>query len=131
MEQIEIRNIQAAVSKKDQPYLKLETSLGNMFVWDEEAIEAIKDSGTGTYSVDTVMSGKFNTITVVHKFGAPIEKVGSKSEVPSEFAPRKNNDVFVSMAISYAKDLAVAGKIEVNAIETQTKELVDIYNDLI
>ena len=123
MEQIEIRNIQKATSKTDQPYLKIETSVGNMFVWDEEAIEAINESGTGTYSVDTVMSGKFNTIAVVHEFGAPMEKI------PSANAPRGNNEAFVSMAISYAKDLAVAGKIEVNAIGTQTKELIDIYNE--
>ena len=131
MEQIDIKNIQEAVSKKNQPYLKLETSIGNMFVWDEEAIEAIKEGGMGNYSVDTVMSGKFNTITIVHELYAPTEKVGTKTDGPREYTPERNNGAFVSMAISYAKDLAVAGKIEVKEIESQTKDLVDIYNSLI
>ena len=110
-----------------------ETNLGPMNIFDYVVVEEMEKAGfPNDFKVNMTEKGKWKNI-----IGIIMEEDGQSPAKVTEPIPTADNVIsydektFASMAISYAKDLAVAGKIEVAKIKKEAMGFLDLYRDMV
>lgn len=152
MTKVNVTNFENRTSKTNQPFLSLETDRGKMSVWDTVIITDIQNKGVGQYDFTLEAKGDFvnvkgiigpNVPGVTNLPGteAPTQATITPGTIPSRTPyvakptfnkwGNQQDERFASMALSYAKDLAVAGKIDVNKIRSETLGFASLYNELV
>jgi len=110
----------------NKPYLSVQTSKGQMSAWDAVVIGKVK--AAKGMKVNAVIEEKGNYKNIVG-LGDPTGEAEEKPDAPKKFTEERNEKL-ASVAVSYAKDLAVAGKIEVEDIAEKAKGFVELIKTL-
>ncbi len=127
--------------KTGNDYWSLDTNQGKMTVFDNQVIEDLESKEIpGDFRVDVVEKGNFKNIVEVFLD----EEVEPKPEVIRPFdqtdqaeQPQVSKELdedekrFVSMCISYAKDLAMVDKIKLGSIRTWAYDFLNLYREMI
>ena len=133
MVKIYINRLEKKFTKtNNKVYYRAETNQGVMNIFGNIVYdEILKHPIPGEFEVVVKESNGFKNIDGI----TPPEFVTEKEAVSD--GPETNKSEmdydkikFASMAISYAKDLAVAGKIEVTNIRKEAQGFMDLYDEL-
>jgi len=135
-ETITLKSIESKNTKNNTPMWTAVTSTGKMSVFDKPTAERLFTMINQNIIVETEMNGQYkNLIRIIGMAQyAPIPTAAQQAQVASEMPmdpKRKQRLTSASMMISYAKDLCIAGKIEVKDIEAKSKELLSLYEDML
>ena len=112
------------------------TSIGKMSCFDKPLAEQLFTLVGKNLIVETGMNGQYKNLLRVIGLSehAPIPTAAQVAQVASEMPMdpiRKQRLTSASMMISYAKDLCIAGKIELKDIDSKAKEFLSLYEDLL
>lgn len=135
-ETITLKSIESKNTKNNTPMWTATTSTGKMSIFDKATAEQLFTMINQNIIVETAMNGNYKNLVRIVGMAqyAPIPTAQQIAQVASE-APmdpkRKQRLTSATMLISYAKDLCVAGKIEVKDIEGKAKELLALYEDML
>jgi len=122
-----VKAIEERVSSTGKTFWSLDTNQGKMSIWDSGIATEIKDVGVQReFELNVEEKGNFKNVTGIT--GQKTEKVSSEGSSEPKTAITGNNAALLCM--QYAKDLAVAGKIEVSNIRTEATGFMNLYNEL-
>lgn len=126
MTKISIYKVEAKETKTNKPYLLVETSTGKMSVFDEGLFKNINESIGKEVQVNVVVSGNYTNIV---GFVDTIGEASAKPEEPKEKSfGREPNAIIRTDCYKMAIDLAIAGKINAEQIETTAEDLFEKIN---
>jgi hypothetical protein len=130
---ITLKSIETKQTRNNIPMWTALTSIGKMSCFDKNLAEQLFTLVNKNLVVETEMNGQYkNLLRVIRTTDiAPIPTAAQQAQVQFEDPKRKQRLASASMCISYAKDLAVAGKIEVKEIDAKAKELLSLYEEMI
>ena len=138
MVEVEVRIIEEATKKDGETYWKAETSGGQMSIWDKEIADKLVDLPK-TYNLAIKEKGTYKNILGIHDLSEQeMGKLTSKY-IPEDKAEKtimkkfvdSDEKRFAGMAISYAKDLVVAGKMEYSNLRKEALGLRNLYKEMI
>jgi len=126
-ETIILSNIETKSTKAGQPMWTAMTNSGKMSVFDKALADVLFTNVRKTMIVDVETNGAYKNLT---KFIRLADVQQASQPVQSSFRedPKEKK---VSVCLSYAKDLAAAGKIEVKDIEETAKEFLSMWDKLL
>jgi hypothetical protein len=135
-ETITLKSIETKTTKAGAPMWTAMTSIGKMSCFDKTLAEQLFTLVNKNLVVETGMNGNYKNLIRVIRLSefAPIPTAAQQAQVASEMPMdpiRKQRLTSATMLISYAKDLCVAGKIEVKEIDAKAKELLALYEDML
>jgi hypothetical protein len=132
---ITLKSVETKTTKAGAPMWTATTNLGKMSIFDKNLAEQLFTLINKNIIVDVTTINNFKNIVKMIGMAefAPLTPASQMSQIPQAIVqdPKvKNRTQYATMLISYAKDLAVAGKIEVKDIEAKAKELLALYEEM-
>jgi hypothetical protein len=109
------------------------TSTGKMSCFDKATSEQLFTLVNKNLVVEVEMQGQYKNLKRIISLAenAPIPTAQQMQQVQFENPKMKSRLTSASMMISYAKDLCIAGKIELKEIESKSKELLALYEEML
>lgn len=132
MTKVFIKRIEETTARTEKTYWKTETDQGNMNIFDKDIAKEIEKNVPGDFDVNIQVKGNFKNIIGLGEV-EPIktEKVPSDSpKTAPKTSQKETSDEVLLTCIGYAKDLAVAGKIEASNVRSESIALLAIYESL-
>jgi hypothetical protein len=129
-ETVIIQSIETKTTKAGIPMWTASTNVGKMSIFDKLISDKLFALINKNVIVETVIKNNFKNIVrfvgIAEGFvnpPVPIETIKVERD--------KNRVASASMMISYAKDLCIAGKIELKDIDVKSKEFLAIYESML
>jgi hypothetical protein len=132
-ETITLKSVETKNTRAGAPMWTAITSGGKMSCFDKTLAEQLFTLVNKNLVVETGMNGQYKNIIRVIKLAdyTPIPTAAQVQQVQFENPKMKSRLTSASMMISYAKDLCIAGKIELKDIDSKAKEFLSLYEELL
>lgn len=134
---VTLKSIETKTTKANKPMWTAITSAGKMSIFDAAIANNLFTMVNKNIIVDVETKNSFRNIVgfIGESSVAPIP-IPTAAAIPmgktgESFNPRGSRTSTATMLIAYAKDLCVAGKIEVKDIPTKAKELLQLYEEML
>jgi hypothetical protein len=127
MEQsVTILGVEQKTTKTNKTMWTANTSAGKMSTFEKALADQLNLAIGKTLKVDVEVNGSFKNLKSI----LYIEEGVALQSAPVHI-PKTDKTSSASMMIAYAKDLCVAGKIDIKDLGTKAKELLVLYEDMI
>lgn len=121
-ETITIKSIETKQTKAGASMWTITTNSGKMSIFDPILAEKIMPLVNQNVVVDVETKNNYKNITKI---------IGTSQIAQAVTQPvGEKKNMVASMCIAYAKDLCVAGKIEVADLSVKAKELLALYEEM-
>jgi hypothetical protein len=123
---ITLNQIETKSTKAGQPMWACSTSVGKISIFNKDLADELSKLIGKNIVVEIVSNGQYKNLTKIIQIAA--NQVPINNNIPE---PKNPRIVSATMLISYAKDLCIAGKIELKDIPSQSKELLALYEEML
>ena len=125
---ITLKSVETKTTKTGSQMWTCITNLGKMSVFDKQVAEDLFTLINKNIVVLVETQGVYKNLVRVIRIATNQTPIVSTAPEQPQKNPRITS---ASMMIAYAKDLAVAGKIEVKDIDSKAKELLSLYEEML
>jgi DNA-binding protein YbaB len=132
-ETITLKSIETKQTKSGAPMWTATTSTGKMSCFDKNLADQLFTLVNKNIIVEVEMQGQYKNLKRVVGMAqfAPIPTAQQAQQVHFEDPKMKSRLSSGTMCISYAKDLCIAGKIELKDIPSKAKEFLSLYEEML
>jgi len=135
---VTLKSIETKTTKSGSPMWTATTSAGRMSVFDKAMADSLFMMVNKDIKIDVETKNNFRNIvgfigeSSVAPMPIPTAAIqGSGVRFDGSMPLKGNRTSTATMLIAYAKDLCVAGKIDVKEIPAKAKELLALYEDML
>jgi hypothetical protein len=124
-ETVTLKSVETKTTRTGTPMWTALTNVGKMSVFDKLIAEDLFTLVNKNIVVDVETKNNYKNIVRIIRVATNQTPMQTQEPVKN---PRLTS---ASMCISYAKDLCVAGKIELKDINSKAKELLSLYEEML